>query len=52
MATLHNSNSENHSIKNQSFDSIVISDNSLEIQRNRELFLSFLLENLENESEE
>jgi len=52
MATLQNSNSENHSIKNQGLDSVVISDNSLETQRNRELFLRFLLENLEHDAEE
>ncbi|WP_316735799.1 hypothetical protein [Pedobacter aquatilis] len=53
MASLHNSNSENHSmIKNQSSDSVTISDNSSETQQNRELFLRYLLENLESDSEE
>ncbi|MDN3585073.1 hypothetical protein QWY86_00190 [Pedobacter aquatilis] len=52
MATLQTSNSDNHSTKIQSSNSVVITDNSLETQHNRELFLRFLLENIEQDSEE
>ncbi|WP_255713480.1 MULTISPECIES: hypothetical protein [unclassified Pedobacter] len=39
-------------IKSQASDSVTIIDHTLETQNNRELFLRFLLENLENDSEE